>query len=255
MQRLPVVFVGHGSPMTAVEENPFSPQWSAAARNIPRPEAILCVSAHWLTEGSFAATTARPEAIHDFWGFPQALYDVTYPAPGSPETAEAAMRAVKSAAVAPDPEWGLDHGAWCVLRAMYPEADIPVCQLSIDMHAAPEAHHAIGRELAPLRDDGVLILCSGNIVHNLGMLRRSEPPFDWAVEFDAAVRGAVERRADQELFDPAAFGKAGKLSVPTSEHYWPLLYALGAAAYGEKPRWFAEGFDLSSLSMRSAVFA
>jgi 4,5-DOPA dioxygenase extradiol len=250
--KMPVLFIGHGSPENAIEDNAFSRNWEKAAASLPRPEAILCISAHWQTQGTAVTAMEKPKTIHDFYGFPDALYKVRYNAKGSPDLAKEIKRAIKSTAVRPDHEWGLDHGTWSVLVRMYPKADIPVLQLSLDVDLSPEGRYRIGTELAGLRSHGVLILGSGNAVHNLERLSPKTTPFDWAREFDAFVKENLEGRNDDALVRFAKHPVA-QLAHPTDEHYLPLLYVLGASI-GEKALFFNESFFMGSLSMRCALF-
>ena len=258
-QRMPVIFIGHGSPMNAIADNDFTRTLQAWGRRLPRPVAILSVSAHWLTPGqSLVDVQAWPRTIHDFGGFPRALYEMQYPAPGAPEVAEALRAIVKGRQVQASDDWGLDHGTWTVLHHMYPGADIPTFQLSIDYSAPGAFHHAMGRELAALREQGVLIVGSGNIVHNLRAVARNAPPSsraltDWAQDFDDAVRRALEERgfrSEQQLMNYTGFGRASQMAVPTPDHYWPLLYALGATEPAEKLQHVYAGFHMGTLSMR-----
>jgi len=251
---MPALFIGHGSPMLAVTENPYRAAWSRIGEALPRPRAILCVSAHWVTEGTRVAITAQPQTIHDFGGFPRELYEQRYPAPGAPDLARRLPGHVTSTVVAPDDAWGLDHGAWCVLQSLFPAADVPVCQLSLDARLSVQGHLELGRELAALRNEGVLVVGSGNVVHNLRRMRPGGDPYDWAVEFDAYVRRAVETGYDDALVDFVLAGESAALSVPTTEHYLPLLYAVGARHAGECPSFPVSGFDLGSLSMLSVAF-
>jgi 4,5-DOPA dioxygenase extradiol len=250
--RSPVLFIGHGSPENAIEDNQFSRGWRQLASEIPRPEAILCVSAHWLTSGTGVTAMPKPKTIHDFYGFPPELYDARYEAPGSPELAAKIKQMVKAVPVVEDSEWGLDHGTWIVLANMFPEADIPVIQLSIDMDLPAQTHFSIGRELAGLRQDNVLIIGSGNLVHNLMRLRFDGRVFDWAVEFDAFVTHALAAGDNQALVDFERHPTAAQ-AHPTTDHYLPLLYAIGAAGE-ELPRFINEGIFAGSVSMRCAVF-
>ncbi len=258
--RMPVIFIGHGSPMNAIQQNAFTErlqQWGAA---LPRPTAILTVSAHWLTRGAVGVTMhERPPTIHDFGGFPDALHQMQYPAPGHPELARTAASLIRSGRAVPTTEWGLDHGTWTVLHHLYPAADVPVFQVSIDYHQPGSFHHAIGRELAALRQRGVLIVGSGNIVHNLRATVRGAPPAetaarDWAQSVDDGVRHALDRRADEALMDYTALDASARMAVPTPDHYWPLLYALGAAGGDGAPRHIYEGFHSGTLSMRCLQF-
>lgn len=251
---MPTLFIGHGSPMNAIEETVYATGWRETAASIPRPTAILCISAHWETEGSFVTAMTQPKTIHDFYGFPDALYQVQYPAPGSPELAERVRSMVSATAVRLDDaySWGLDHGAWSVLRRMYPEADIPVVQLSLDRTQHPRFHYELGRELAPLRREGVLIVGSGNIVHNLRLLQwNAVEPFSWAVQFDALATELILSGDHDRLVAYPALGEAARLSIPTNEHYLPLLYILGLQQPGEPVTFFSEGLTLGSISMRS----
>lgn len=251
-QPMPALFIGHGNPMNAIEESVYSAAWQDAAAAIPRPKAILCISAHWETNGTFVTAMPQPRTIHDFYGFPDELFQVQYPAPGSPELAERVRGMVKTTMVGLDQNWGLDHGAWSVLRRMYPEADIPVVQLSLDRRSQPRFHYDLGRELAALRSEGVLILGSGNIVHNLKMLQwHAREPYPWATGFDRTAAELITSGSHDRLVDYPALGEAARLSIPTNEHYLPLIYILGLQQPGEPVSFFAEGLPLGSLSMRS----
>jgi 4,5-DOPA dioxygenase extradiol len=251
---MPALFVGHGNPMNAIEETVYAAAWRGVAADIPRPKAILCISAHWETEGTFATAMPEPKTIHDFYGFPDALYQVEYPASGSPELAERVRQLVTSTAVRLDDAytWGLDHGAWSVLRRMYPQADIPVVQLSLDRTRHPRYHYDLGAELLELRREGVLILGSGNIVHNLRLLQwNSAEPYPWATEFDRLSAELILAGAHDRLVSYPALGEAARLSIPTNEHYLPLLYILALQQPDEPVSFFAEGLPLGSISMRS----
>ncbi|HEX8960126.1 MAG TPA: 4,5-DOPA dioxygenase extradiol [Geobacteraceae bacterium] len=251
---MPVLFVGHGNPMNAVEDTSFAAAWRETAARIPRPKAILCISAHWETEGSFVTAMAHPRTIHDFYGFPDALYRVQYPAPGSPELAERVRELVSSTAVRPDEgySWGLDHGAWSVLRRMYSEADIPVVQLSLDRTQHPRFHYDLAAELSPLRREGVLVVASGNLVHNLRLLEwDAVRPYPWAAEFDSLATELILSGEHDRLVAYPALGEAARLAIPTNEHYLPLLYALALQQPGEEVAFFAEGVAYGSISMRS----
>ena len=226
---MPALFVGHGSPMNAIEDNAWRRAWAAAARAIPRPKAVLCVSAHWETAGVAVSASGRPETIHDFYGFPDELFAVEYPAPGDPALCETVAALVKSAPVALDPDRGLDHGAWSVLCAMYPDADVPVVQLSLATRRPAAFHYALGRELAPLRDQGILVLGSGNIVHNLGVIDfRRRGGYDWAVRFDRAVRERILARDHAALVDYETLDAAAALAGPDAR-------ALPSAAVRPRP--------------------
>src|SRR6185312_3953734 len=247
--RMPALFVGHGSPMNALEDNAYTRGWQDAARRIPRPRAIVCMSAHWETRGTYVSGTPTPETIHDFYGFPKALFDVRYAAPGDPALAEQIGQMVKNANVHIDTKWGLDHGAWSVLRIMYPQADIPVLQLSLDTTQPGNFHYTLGKELAPLRDDGVLILGSGNIVHNLRLFDfHATRPADWAARADAAIRARIESRDHTSLIDWNGLGADVALGIPTPEHYLPLLYVLALRGADEPIRLFNTEV-ISAISM------
>jgi 4,5-DOPA dioxygenase extradiol len=258
--RMPVIFIGHGSPMNAISDNGFTRTLAAWGQALPRPAAILSVSAHWLTPGeTLVDVQARPRTIHDFGGFPRALHEMQYPAPGSPDTARALQSIVTSRRVKDSDDWGLDHGTWTVLHHLYPQADIPTFQLSIDYSAPGRFHHAIGRELAALRERGVLIVGSGNIVHNLRATVRGAAPgarglTDWANQFDDAVKQALQDRSMRNetrlMHYETLAPEAAAMAVPTPDHYWPFLYALGASDPREKLTTTHEGFHSGTLSMR-----
>lgn len=256
--RLPVVFVGHGSPMNAIEDNRWSRAFRALGESLPVPRAVLSVSAHWYVPGTFVTNNERPETIHDFGGFPPALHQMRYPAPGDPALAEHVRGLLAAHGAGVRSDWGLDHGTWSVLCHMRPSADVPVLQLSIDARLPHAQHLEIGRALAPLRDEGVLILGSGNIVHNLrdafGNLRagRSATP-SWASEFDAAVVSALEQR-DGAYLGGSLETPLGQQSHPTAEHYLPLLYSFGASSEADRLSYPIVGFDAGSLSMRAVRF-
>ncbi len=253
MTTLPALFVGHGSPLNAIEDNAYHRGWREVARRLPRPKAILCVSAHWETEGVKVTAADRPETIHDFYGFPRALHEVRYPAPGDPGLARRVADLLSPLAVGLDADRGLDHGSWSVLRAMYPEADVPVVQLSIDTSRPGAFHYDLARRLLPLRAEGVLVLGSGNIVHNLRLFEwgRAEP-LPWAARFDAEVRARIRARDDQCLLAPETLSPDARLAVPTPEHYLPLVYALALRTSEENAVFFNEDV-LSSVSMTSVL--
>ena len=251
---MPVVFAGHGSPMNAVEDNDFSRAWRALGERLPKPRAILCVSAHWETRGARVTGASHPTTIHDFYGFPKALFDVRYPAPGDPKLAHRVVELLgghKHAQI--DATRGLDHGMWSVLRVMYPHADVPVVQLGIDTSQPGEHHYQHAKSLAPLRDEGVLVLGSGNIVHNLAMHDPRNPhPLDWAQRFDAAVKRRVSHREHIELVDWPRLGADARLAVPTPEHYLPLLYVLALQRDDDHVHFFNETVT-SAIGMTSVV--
>jgi 4,5-DOPA dioxygenase extradiol len=249
--RMPTLFLGHGSPMNAIEDNEFRRDWRALGQRLPRPRAVLCVSAHWETRGVYATGAAQPETIHDFYGFPQALFDVRYRAPGDQALAR---RAAELAGARLDPGRGLDHGAWGVLIAMYPDADVPVVQLSLDTSQPGAFHYALAKKLAPLRDEGILVIGSGNIVHNLGVWRPGDGrPYDWALRFDAEVRKRIDAGDHQALADYPSLGADARMSVPTPEHYLPLLYALALQEKGEAAVYMNDK-AMTSISMTSVMF-
>ncbi len=256
--RMPVLFVGHGSPMNAIEDNAWSRGFRDLAKVLPRPKAILAISAHWYVAGTFATASERPETIHDFGGFPEELYGIQYPAPGSPDLAQRTVALVGERRAALRTDWGLDHGTWSVLLHVWPAADIPVVQLSIDGRLPPAEHLAIGRSLAPLRDEGVLVMGSGNVTHNLRHAFRAWQSGDratpeWAHAFDEGIGKALTAH-DAEHLARALDGEAGRLAHPTPDHYLPLLYAAGAGGPDDPVRFPVTGFDMASLSMRSAIF-
>lgn len=257
-ERMPVVFVGHGSPMNAIDDNQWSRSFRRLGEALPVPRAVLAVSAHWYVAGTFVTDNPQPETIHDFGGFPQALNDVVYPAPGDPELATRVTRLLGAYAASTRSDWGLDHGTWSVLVHMRPGADVPVLQLSIDGRIPASRHVEIARALSPLRDEGVLILGSGNIVHNLrdaftNMRQgRTQTP-RWASDFDLTTARALEQR-DVKALTAALDDELGRAAHPTPEHYLPLLYAFGASSDSDRVTFPIDGFDAGSLSMRSVRF-
>jgi 4,5-DOPA dioxygenase extradiol len=249
--KMPALFVGHGNPMNAIEDNEFSRAWIKAGQSLPRPEAVLCVSAHWQTDGTRATAMPRPKTIHDFYGFPRPLYEVQYPAPGWPEMMGRLERLLRTTTVRPDPDWGLDHGSWSVLRRMFPQADIPVVQLSLDYAQPPGMHYELGRQLKGLRNEGVLIVGSGNVVHNLGVMEWQDTAFDWALEMDQLIAERIAARDHRPLIEYDRLGPSARMAVPTSEHYLPLLYVLALQDDDDGIEFFAEKVTLGSVSMRS----
>ena len=253
-QRLPVVFFGHGNPMNALDQNAYTRGWAELAAAIPRPRAILAISAHWYLPGTHVTAMQQPRTIHDFGGFPRALYEVEYPAPGDRALAERVRDLLRPTDVALDDHWGLDHGTWSVLVHAYPDADVPVVQLAIDETLPPSAHYELGKRLAPLRDEGVLIAGSGNIVHNLEAFawgRQQTTQFDWAVRFEQRARDLMNAGDHAPLIDYEALGNDALLSVPTPEHYLPLLYVLGAQQAGDTVTYPVNGGDGGPISMLS----
>jgi len=252
-KRQPVLFLGHGNPLNAIRDNTFSRRLFELGKEIPPPEAILCVSAHWMTNGTWITRMRNPRTIHDFYGFPQELFDVRYPAPGSPEIADRIRSEIETPRIgADDEEWGLDHGSWSVLRHLYPKADIPVLQLSLDMTRPAGDHLRLGEKLRSLRDQGILIIGSGNIVHNLSKVDFDDQakPFPWAVAFDDWVKERLIQRDYTALAESATRSEIGKLSVPTPDHWYPLFYPLGASDPSDSLRFEYEGVENASISMR-----
>jgi 4,5-DOPA dioxygenase extradiol len=246
---MPVVFVGHGNPMNAIEDSEFSHAWEAAAGEWPRPAAVLCISAHWQVPGARMTAQERPRTIHDFYGFPPELYAVEYPAPGSGALVERVRALARGLGVQPDQEWGLDHGCWSVLRRMCPRADVPVVQFNLNANEDAGWHYRLGSALRPLRDENVLILGSGNLVHNLMMVQWEGGAYDWARRFDRTVTELVSRGDHASLVDYEQLGKDAELAIPTNEHYLPLICALGAAHPGEPATFFARKVTMGSISM------
>ena len=250
---MPVLFVGHGSPMNAIEQNEFTVKWQTISRTIPKPAAVLCISAHWETKGTLVTAMDKPQTIHDFGGFPQALFDVQYLAPGSPELAKETKDIVTKAEVGLDEKWGLDHGTWSVIKRFYPDADVPVIQMSLDYYQDAQYHYDMAKELVSLRNKGVLIIGSGNMVHNLRMLEWDKPDkgSDWAMEANAIFRKLISDNDHQQLINYQKLGRAVELAVPTPEHYLPLLYALALKTEKEEISFFNDKPVMGSLSMTS----
>lgn len=248
---LPAIFVGHGNPMNALASNGYTEAWRQIGLETPRPGAILAISAHWFAPGTGVTTSTAPKTIHDFGGFPPELYQVQYPAPGEPVLARRVQALLSPVAVASDDSWGLDHGTWSVLRHVYPEADIPVVQLRIDASQPASFHFGVGRKLAPLRAEGVLIIGSGNLVHNLRAYAWGQPqdPYDWAVRFENHARQLIMAGDYEALIHYETLGPDAARSIPTPEHYLPLLYVLGAGQPGEPVRFPVEGVEGGSVSM------
>jgi 4,5-DOPA dioxygenase extradiol len=258
-EKMPVLFIGHGSPMNAIEENDFVEGFRKVGREINKPRAIICISAHWETKGSFVTAMQHPKTIHDFGGFPKALFDVQYPALGSPELASETKNLIKGAEVGLDQNWGLDHGAWSVIKHLYPNADVPVIQLSLDYTKDAKYHYEVGRQLSSLRNKGILIVGSGNIVHNLGMVRwdklSGDPyAFDWATEANNKMKQYMLNGDFQKLINFRSQGKAFDLAIPTPEHYLPLLYTLALKEEKDDISFFNDQPVGGSLSMTSVKF-
>lgn len=254
--RMPLLFVGHGNPMNAIEENPFSTAWKELGSKLPRPRAILSVSAHWLTRGTRVLAMERPKTIHDFSGFPEELFAQQYPAPGAPEFAKETQRLSTQQHIILDDEWGFDHGTWSVLLQMFPTADIPVYQLSIDYSKPMSYHYALAQEIRSLRDKGVMVIGSGNIVHNLRMVnwQGNAKPYDWALEFDATIKNWIEKGDHNSILGFQRLGGLSQLAHPTYDHFLPLMYVLGFQHSKEIPAFFNDGFDMGSVSMRSILY-
>jgi 4,5-DOPA dioxygenase extradiol len=250
-EKMPVLFVGHGSPMNAIEDNEFSRAWRDAGKTLPKPRAILCVSAHWVTRGTLVTAMEQPRMIYDMYGFPKELYEVKYPAPGSPDLAEQIRRIIKKTEVKPDQEWGLDHGTWSVLSNMFPEANIPVIQMSLNANLPVQDHYEVARQLKELREEGVLIISSGNIVHNLSMVEFRDFAYDWATEFDTQVKNWILTDDHDPIINFQKQGQAAQLAINSGEHYVPLLYALALKDESDKVSFFAEKVWGGSVSMRS----
>lgn len=250
--RMPVMFVGHGSPLNAITNNPFAAEWLRIGKELPKPRAIVCVSAHWRTAGPKVTAMERPKTIHDFGGFPQQLFEMQYPAVGSPTDAQE-IAELTHKLITFDHEWGLDHGTWSVLCRMYPDADIPVVQISLDTKRTPEQHVALARELSELRNRGVLVMGSGNIVHNLSLLGAEGAAYEWATEFDELSADLIQKRDLRSLANYQDLGTGAKLSIPTDEHYLPMLYALALADPKDELTFFNAHVVLGSASMRSFI--
>ena len=257
--KMPVLFIGHGSPMNGIESNEFSNYWVELGKEIPRPEAVVCISAHWLTRGTFVTAMQNPKTIHDFGGFPRELYEVNYPAPGNPKLAGEISNTVQSTSVGLNHEWGLDHGCWTVVRRMYPDADIPVIQLSIDFYKPAEFHYQLAQELSSLRDKGVLLIGSGNMVHNLRMvdwqnMDKNNYGYDWAQEINNTFKSKIKSGAHNALIEYQKLGSAAKLAIPTPDHYFPLIYTLGLQEKNDSIDFFNDKYVAGSLSMTSVKF-
>ena len=256
---MPVLFIGHGSPMNGIEDNEFSQRWKKMATEIPVPAAVLVISAHWQSKGTRITAMDFPKTIHDFGGFPKALFDVQYPAPGSPAIARETASLFKSSPVALDHDWGLDHGAWTVIRHMYPEANIPVLQLSMDYTKGPQYHYDLAKELYGLRRKGILIIGSGNMVHNLGMVAWDKMDvdgygYDWALSMNETFKSLISGSDYKSLINISRLGREAELAIPTPEHYLPLLYTLGVKGKNDGVSFFNDKAVGGSLTMTSVKF-
>jgi 4,5-DOPA dioxygenase extradiol len=254
-ERMPLLFVGHGNPMNAIEDNKFSNTWKEFGKTLPKPAAILSVSAHWLTRGTKVTAMEKPKTIHDFGGFPEKLFAQQYPAPGSPILAKETQALITKPHIILDDEWGFDHGTWSVLIQMFPKADIPVFQLSIDYSQSMQYHFEIAQQLQILREKGVLVIGSGNIVHNLQAINfNSSKPYDWALEFDSTISRWIESGNYEAILNFQKLGALAKIAHPTYDHFLPLMYVLGFQNKKDFPTFFNNDFDMSSVSMRSIIY-
>ena len=255
--KLPVYFFGHGNPMYAITNNIYRNKWLELSNLIEKPKFILCISAHWYTRGTWVCNVAKPETIHDFGGFPKELYQVVYPANGFPEKAEEVSENVTSVKIQTTNEWGLDHGAWSVLMNIFPKADIPVFQLSIDYTKPPEFHYQLGKELAYLREKGCMVIASGNVVHNLrkALWDKEAKAYDWAIEFEDFVKSNIETVNFANLVNYISLGQTAQLAHPVNDHYLPLLYILGMVDKPSYVEFFNQGIDMGSMSMLSVKFS
>lgn len=256
MERMPAIFIGHGSPMIALEQNDVTRSWAKLGNAIGKPKAILVISAHWETRGTAVTAMAQPRTIHDFGAFPQPLFDVRYPAPGAPGLADQIRNLLSPMPVTLDEKWGLDHGTWSVLVHTYPDADVPVVQLGMDVGKSPAEHFEIGRRLSGLRDEGVLIIGTGNIVHNLRAMDWQNPAtaYDWSIRFNDYIRKAIVDDDPQAVIDYRSQGDDALMSAPSPEHFWPLLYVLGARRDGEGVTFNHDFIHHGSLGMTSVLF-
>ncbi|MDO9204295.1 4,5-DOPA dioxygenase extradiol [Methylotenera sp.] len=252
--RMPAMFIGHGNPMNAITENPYREAWLALGKTLPKPNAILCISAHWQTHGTQVCVVEKPKTIHDFGGFPAELFAQQYPAPGAPEYAKMVRDLFPANTITTSQDWGLDHGAWSILQSLFPEADVPAFQLSLNVNLAFAEHFALAKQLASLREYGVMIIGSGNIVHNLARLNMQGTTPDWATNFDIYIKNALEISDEAALLDITHAGDSAKLAVPTDEHYLPLLYIAAVRHQDDHMQFLTDSFDLGSLSMRSVIY-
>lgn len=258
-EKMPVLFVGHGSPMNGIENNEFSASWALLVKSLPKPSAILCISAHWLTKGTYVTAMPKPRTIHDFGGFPEQLYSIQYPATGNPQLAGEIKEMVKQTQVGLDHDWGLDHGAWTVVRHMYPDADIPMLQMSIDFYKPGQYHYNLSKEMITLRKKGILIIGSGNMVHNLRMLAwdNIDVPgyaYDWTTEINETFKRHITNKNHEDLLHYENLGAAAQLAIPTPDHYFPLLYCLGLQDNNDSIEFFNDKAVAGSLTMTSVKF-
>jgi 4,5-DOPA dioxygenase extradiol len=256
MSKMPMMFIGHGSPMNAIEDNSYTRSWREMVKKIPKPESIVSISAHWYTKGTKIMNEENPKTVYDMYGFPKELYEISYNVPGNPKLAENVKNLITKQSVF-DNSWGIDHGTWSVLVHMYPERDIPVFQISIDASAPPEDHYQIGKELKSLRNQGVLLFGTGNIVHNLRMIDwgMDDKGFDWAYKFDEYIRENIENRNHENVINYLSLGETAKLAVPTPDHFNPILYILGAYDKEDKISTYNNSCMMGSLSMTSYLFS
>jgi 4,5-DOPA dioxygenase extradiol len=255
-EKMPGLFIGHGNPMNVLTDNVWRKGWEQMSLKLPKPKAILVISAHWLTHGTYVTMTDKPQTIHDFGGFPEALFQQQYPVSGAVDFAKMTIDNVKKVVVHEDYKWGLDHGSWCILKPMFPKADIPVFQMSLNFDAPPQYHYDLAKELAFLREKGVLIISSGNVVHNfIGFQAGGKTSYDWAIEFDNIVKESIEKWDDKPLIEYEKLGKLAYQAHPSNDHYLPLMYTLGLRQKDDKVTFFNESFDVGSMSMRSIVFS
>lgn len=250
-EKMPVLFIGHGSPMNVMEDNEFSRAWAAAGKTLPKPKAVICISAHWVTRGTLVTAMDKPRTIYDFYGFPEQMYEMRYDAPGAPDLAEQVRRIIKNTEVKPDLDWGLDHGTWTVLKRMFPQADVPVIQMSLDANIEAQKHYDISRQLKELREEGVLIIGSGNIVHNLRMARFDDSAYNWATEFDQRIATWISQHDHEPIIHYEKGDQAAALAINSAEHYVPLLYTLALRDDNEPVSFFADKVMGGSISMRS----
>ena len=250
-EKMPVLFVGHGNPMNVMEDNEFSRAWDAAGKALPKPKADICISAHWVTRGTLVTAMDKPRTIYDFYGFPPQMYEIRYDAPGAPDLAEQVRRIIKNTEVKSDLDWGLDHGTWTVLKRMFPKADVPVIQMSLDANIDAQKHYDISRQLKELREEDVLIIGSGNIVHNLRMARFDDSAYGWAVDFDQRIANWISQNDHDPIIHYEKGDQAAALAINTAEHYVPLLYTLALKDENEPVSFFADKVMGGSISMRS----